>query len=163
MSMKTPDERVGRAFPGHGGDGHRCTPFCEHYVAPNVVRTELYECVIDEAENTVSITTEHGPDAARRFAEFEATKTSVRISLIFNLEEHTNSKVYLFRIRAGGCMEDSDVETSGKADRYQDLVLKPGEQVGCPHSRKGSPKTCSLCIAIKEKQELIALIKAGKL
>jgi hypothetical protein len=126
-----------------------------------VIETEIYRCVIDVAESMVSITTDLGPVAARRFAEFEADRANVSVSLIFS-NDGTESKTYLFRLRHLGCLED---EGKGPTeDPYQDLTQKKVvNPTGCPHSKRTTRATCSLCIQAAEKAELVRLIKEGKL
>lgn len=130
---------------------------------PNTVENDLYTCVIDQEEKTISITTDLGPEVARRVAEFEAGRSEIGISLIFAVEHEPDSRVYLFRLRYGGCLPDEGTSLTGE-DQYKDLAQQKGRVgPGCPHSRKGDSSKCSLCIAAREKAELIALIKAGKL
>ena len=123
-----------------------------------VVENELYTCRINDEETMVTITTELGHEFARRFAEFETGKDSVNISLTFVGEK--NGTIYLFRLRYPGCLPGEFQETG--EDRYKELAAKRGQHgIGCKHSRKVGP--CSLCDAERERLELIALIKAGKL
>ena len=126
-----------------------------------VIKTELYEATIGVEGNTITIVTPHGHDAARRFAEFEVDRLHVSISVVFFVEEANASRAYVFRLRNGGCMEDTNTHTPN--DRYADMVNGGRDQGGCPHSRRGSPSKCSLCVAAAEKAELVRLIKAGKL
>lgn len=129
----------------------------------NTVENELYTCSIDLEERTITITTDLGAEVARRVAEFEAERSHVSISLIFGVENQANSRVYIFRLKHGGCLED-DGNVRGDSDPYKDLVVKSqATGIGCPHSKRGSPQTCSLCQDAREKAELVALIKAGKL
>lgn len=128
-----------------------------------VIENELYRCVIDTEENVVTVTTDLGPDVARRIAEFEARKVRVSISLVFGVEGRGAKRHYLFRLRGVGCMEDTDESQTPTKDPYKDLVQKPSRSVGCAHSRRGDPATCSQCVTSREKAELVALIKAGKL
>lgn len=125
---------------------------------PYVIVTDSYRCVIDETESTISITTELGSAAARKIAEFEAERAHIPISLIF-FNEDIKSRTYVFRLGYPGCMEDAVDASEG--DRYKDFTGR--HTPGCPHSKKGSPATCSQCIAKAERLKLIALVKAGKL
>jgi hypothetical protein len=127
-----------------------------------IVENSSYRCVIDiEGERTISVTTDLGPTAARRIAEFEADRVSVTISLVYHADEQ--KKHYVFRLRPGGCMEDDGAHVEQpQQDRYDSNTKKTLNR-GCPHSRKGSPSTCSLCIAAAERLEIIRKIKAGEL
>lgn len=127
-----------------------------------VIDNELYRCTIDLEEKVVSVTTDLGPEMARRIAEFEAGKSDVGISLIFT-DTDPSKRTYQFRLRHGGCMADEGRNEIGE-DSYKELAArKEGLTVGCPHSRKGDKRTCSLCIAAAERAEIIRLVKAGKL
>lgn len=129
----------------------------------NIIENDLYKCVMDLEEKTITITTDLGPEVARRIAEFEAGRSSVNISLVFGVEESHGHRIYMFRLRYGGCLADEGTGPVGE-DQYKELaVRKGGVASGCPHSRKADPRTCSQCIAAREKAELIALIKEGKL
>lgn len=127
-----------------------------------VIDNELYRCIIDLEEKVVSVTTDLGPEMARRIAEFEAGKSDVGISLIFT-DTDPAKRTYQFRLRHGGCMVDEGKNEIGE-DSYKELAArKEGLARGCPHSLKGDAKTCSLCIAAAERLEIIRLVKAGKL
>lgn len=116
----------------------------------------MYTANFDYFGNTISIKTDLGDKAARRFAEFEAERVNVSISTIFNEKD---GKVYVFRLRAGGCLEDAPVED--KTERFKDGGTKT--RGGCPHSRRGSPATCSMCVQAMEKASLVEMIKKGLL
>ena len=119
-------------------------------VGNDVVETELYRCVLDREEKTISITTSHGAEAARRFAEFEADRLQVSISLIFGVGN--SPRTYIFRLR-GGCMEDSDdIDLPRHSGSEVEVDAKPKTN-RCPHGN--APHSCATC-----RERMDAIVKA---